>query len=67
LYPPPSAPCNVRVHGVRAVKVLGDHTLGGIARERVETTIDWALKESVEAKLSFREYGTRRISRRRQR
>ena len=39
-----------------AVKVLGDETLRGIARELVETvrrntTIDWTLKESVKAKL----------------
>ena len=39
-----------------AVKVLGDETLKGIARELVETvrnnvTIDWTVKESVRAKL----------------
>lgn len=39
-----------------AVKVLGDDTLKGIARELVETvrnnvTIDWTVKESVRAKL----------------
>jgi type I restriction enzyme R subunit len=39
-----------------AVKVLGDETLRGIARELVETvrkntSIDWTLKESVKAKL----------------
>jgi type I restriction enzyme R subunit len=39
-----------------AVKVLGDDTLRGIARELVETvrrntTIDWTVKESVRAKL----------------
>ena len=39
-----------------AVKVLGDDTLRGIARELVETvrkntTIDWTLKESVKAKM----------------
>ena len=39
-----------------AVKILGDETLRGIARELVETvrgnlTIDWTVKESVRAKL----------------
>lgn len=39
-----------------AVKVLGDDTLKGIARELVETvrnniTIDWTVKENVRAKL----------------
>ena len=39
-----------------AVKVLGDETLRGIARELVEivrnnTTIDWSVKENVRAKL----------------
>jgi type I restriction enzyme R subunit len=39
-----------------AVKVLGDETLKGIARELVETvrnnvTIDWTVKESIRAKL----------------
>ncbi|MBC8346615.1 MAG: DUF3387 domain-containing protein [Candidatus Marinimicrobia bacterium] len=43
-------------HGGSAVKVLGDDTLKIIAHELVESvrnnaTIDWTLKESVQAKM----------------
>ena len=60
-----------------AVKVLGDETLRGIARELVETvrnnvTIDWTLRENVRAQLRVlvngsAQHGYPRTSRRRRR